>query len=318
MAVIVENHTLRLYGSVLLNYGNDEFFTASEVARALSKIGEEPEIRVHINSGGGDAMEGSAIHSLLTARRGRVNVVVEGLAASAASLIAMAGKTITMMPGALMMIHDCWGGLAGNAGALRHKADSLDLMSNTYAKVYAERTGKPAKVCRDLMKAETWFSPETAVAEGFANRVGAGPTMKAMAFNYATYAHAPPQLIELAKARDWNTTPISQVKEIDMTEDMQGARVRMKAILQSKEAEGRKDLAEHLAFETDMTAEAVIALLAKAPAAPAPGPFAGMSYDDRRVAAARLAMPAAYRGELAEKQSPVDLIAGMKRRHGVE
>jgi len=305
----------------LLNDGYSEVFSAGEVARALSRIEDETEIRVHINSAGGDAMEGAAIHSLLAARRGRVSVVVEGLAASAGSLIAMAGKTITMMPGALMMIHDAWSGASGNADSFRGLADSLDVMSNTFAKVYSERTGKPVKVCRDLMKAETWFSPETAVAEGFADRVGAGPIMKAMAFNYTMYANAPTQLLELASAHDWKPTPNFPQKEPEMTEDTQGARARMKAILQSKEAEGRKDLAEHLAFDTEMTAEAAVALLSRAPSGgKTSNPYAGMTYSERRIAAAQPAMPAAG---LAQPSHPragggVDLVASMKRRHGVE
>lgn len=331
MAVIVENNTLRLYGNVLLNYGDDQFFTASDVARALSRIGEAADIRVHINSGGGDAMEGAAIHSLFLARKGRTNVVVEGLAASAASLIAMAGNTITMMPGSMMMIHDCQSYWGGNADAFRHLADSLDLMSNTYAKVYAEKTGKPTKACRDLMKVETWFSPETAVAEGFANRVGTGPAARAMAFDYASYLNAPPQLLELAKASGWKSNPVPKPKEFEMTEEIPCAKARVKAILQSKEADGRRDLAEHLAFDTDVTADAAVALLTKAPL---PTATPTMSYSDRRIAAAAAVMPGgvnatAQAGRLtaaglaqpavhAGNPGSVDIVAAMQRRHPVK
>lgn len=319
MPVIVEPGALRLYGTIYFNDGSGDVILASHVAEALSRIERDAPLSVYINCPGGHAMDSMAIHAMLTGRSGRVDTIVEGLAASGGSLIAMAGRTITMMPGALMMIHDAWAGCHGPADAHRDMAADLDLMSDGYAKIYASRTRKTAAACRALMKAETWFSPETAVASKFADRIGAGSAAQALAFDYSLYANAPEHLLRIGKAQR-DPSHIVEPKENEMATDSEAVKARLRDIMKSPAAAGRAEMAEHLAFETDLPAAAAIALLEKAPAGAAEEASAQAAataaYDARRLAAASLALPSGGR-EQQPAQARVDLTASMKRRHGI-
>jgi ATP-dependent protease ClpP protease subunit len=131
-----------------------------------------PRLRVRINSGGGNAFDGVAIYHLLKNHPAVVDVVVEGIAASAASVIAMAGDTVTMASGSSMMIHDARVGVIGDAAALRKTADDLDGISAAVAEIYAERTGVDASCWRERMAAETWYQGPAAVDAGLATAVG--------------------------------------------------------------------------------------------------------------------------------------------------
>ena len=146
-------------------------FDARSVVDALAAAGGDP-VRVTINSGGGMATEGAAIHAELVAYRGRITVRVVGLAASAASLIAMAGDDITMAAGSLMMLHDpaAWSTTGrGTAEDHRRDADALDRMGEAYAAIYAARSGNTLDTVREWMRAETWLTGAEAVALGFAD-----------------------------------------------------------------------------------------------------------------------------------------------------
>lgn len=108
---------------------------------------------------------------MLAAHPGGCRIIVEGIAASAASLILMAASDRVMSAGSHIMIHDPSGVIFGNEDAARRHADQLAVIATTYAAVYAAASGKSTEEVRQLMKAETWFGPEAAVAEGFADRV---------------------------------------------------------------------------------------------------------------------------------------------------
>lgn len=142
---------------------------ASMVMAALPSTGAD--ITVRINSPGGDVREGIAILSCLRLHAGHVRVQIDGLAASAASFIAMAGDEIVMMPNTEMMIHDASMITWGNAQDLRDDAAYLDRVSGNIADVYAMRTGTAAADWRARMLAETWYSAEEAVAAGLADSV---------------------------------------------------------------------------------------------------------------------------------------------------
>jgi len=150
----------------------DEGVTASTFNQKLQAI-TAPSIELHINSPGGDVFDGLAILNLLRATAKPIDVIVDGLAASAASFIAQAGDTVTMMPQSQMMIHDASGVCFGNAAEMTEMAELLDHMSQNIADVYAMRTGAPADDWRMAMKTETWYSADEAVAAGLADKVGA-------------------------------------------------------------------------------------------------------------------------------------------------
>lgn len=144
-----------------------EGMTAKRIAGILRSIGER-DVVVNINSPGGDLFEGIAIYNLLRDHDHRVTTRVIGLAASAASVIAMAGDEIQVARAGFMMIHNVWVLAMGNRNDLRESADQLETFDDALASVYAARTGMEKKAVAKLMDRETWFSGEQAIEQGFA------------------------------------------------------------------------------------------------------------------------------------------------------
>lgn len=204
MAVQVADGEVRLTGTVGAYYWEDGF-TAAEVAGALAQVGREMDVTVIINSGGGIATEGAAIHSILAAHKGRVTGRVEGVAASAASLAILGADEVEMAPGAAFMIHEASTVAWGDAEEMRRAFQMLDTMSASYAAVYADETGQDGDTIRTWMRAETWMTAQQAVDNGFADRVGAAPAqpVEAAAFAYGVYAKVPDHLRAVARARGW-------------------------------------------------------------------------------------------------------------------
>jgi ATP-dependent Clp protease protease subunit len=128
-------------------------------------------ITLYINSTGGDVYAASSIYTSLKEHKGQVTVKIDGYAASAASVIAMAGDKIYMSPTSIMMIHNPWGAFAGEAKDMRHAANVLDEVKNTIINAYAIKTKKPRNKISEMMDQETWMSAKTAMAEGFADEM---------------------------------------------------------------------------------------------------------------------------------------------------
>lgn len=134
--------------------------------------GVDGDVVVRVNSGGGDVYEGLAIMNALRAHPGEVLVIVEGLAASAASFIAVGGGTrVVCRPHAELMIHEAWAMADGNAADMTKAAGDLDRVSGNLASIYADRAGGDPDVWRQRMRAETWFSAEEALAAGLVDAV---------------------------------------------------------------------------------------------------------------------------------------------------
>ncbi|KQU30335.1 MULTISPECIES: head maturation protease, ClpP-related [unclassified Rhodococcus (in: high G+C Gram-positive bacteria)] len=166
--------------------------SASEMVQELNAI-DTPEIVVRINSPGGNVFEGIAILNALRAHKAKVTTIVEGLAASAASFIAMAGDEVVMRRNAELMIHDAWGECIGNAKDMADMANQLGRISDNIASIYADKAGGDIGQWRDAMTAETWYSDAEAVEAGLADRVdGAKPSdAKAKnAFDLSVFAYA--------------------------------------------------------------------------------------------------------------------------------
>lgn len=144
---------------------------AADFGTALSDV-KGDRLSVHVNSPGGDVFDGIAILNLLRGHPAAVDVVVDGLAASAASVIAMAGDTVTMMPGSQMMIHDVSALCIGNAKDMADSAKLLDQISDNLAGIYASCAGGDAADWRKVMRGEAWYTAEEAVAAGLAHTVG--------------------------------------------------------------------------------------------------------------------------------------------------
>lgn len=193
MKSLLIDGTLYLYGDVGDPWGFGDGFTPQAVAEALAEHGPG-DLSVRINSGGGIATDGMAIHSLLTTHPGDVSIVVDGIAASAASLIAMAGKSIEMRDGAIMMIHDPRAITFGDVETHKAAALRLDKLADNYARVYSNRSGLTAAQVRELMKAETWLDADEAIEQGFATAKSGEPARDKAAFDYRIYARAPREL----------------------------------------------------------------------------------------------------------------------------
>ena len=142
--------------------------TAASVKDQLKAAAGAP-VRVVLNSPGGDAFEGIAIYNLLREHAGEVTTHVIGLAASAASIVAMAGDNIEMAPGSQMMIHSSWGMVIGNRQDMLAIAEMLDKIDTSVAELYASRSGKKPADVLAMMEKETWMTAKEAVAEGFAD-----------------------------------------------------------------------------------------------------------------------------------------------------
>lgn len=160
--------TISVYDVIGQDWWTGEGVTAKRVAGALRSIGAKP-VTVSINSPGGDMFEGLAIYNLLREHPAEVTVRVMGMAASAASIIAMAADKLEMGLGSFLMIHNSWGGVVGNQHDLREAAETFAEFDAAMADIYAARSGMPAKDVAKMMDAETWMRAEKAMELGFAD-----------------------------------------------------------------------------------------------------------------------------------------------------
>lgn len=161
-----EDATISIYDTIGWSWDGDGV-TAKRISAALRAIGDR-EVQVDVNSPGGDFFEGVAIYNLLRAHPHKVTVRVMGLAASAASVIAMAGDEILMGDGAFLMIHNAWAVAIGNRHDMATAAEQLAPFDAAMADVYAARSGMTAAQAATLMDKETWINATQAVEDGFA------------------------------------------------------------------------------------------------------------------------------------------------------
>ncbi|TWU67299.1 ATP-dependent Clp protease proteolytic subunit 1 [Crateriforma conspicua] len=136
---------------------------------ALEQIGDAPEIMLRINSPGGDVFKASTIYNLLRDHAAAITVRIDGVAASAASLIAMAGDRIEIASNAMVMIHQCSTIAWGNKDELRRATSMLEKADTQAVQTYVDRTGGDKNTIIDWLQAETWFTADEAVENGFAD-----------------------------------------------------------------------------------------------------------------------------------------------------
>lgn len=140
---------------------------AKDFASALKELNGIQQITLRINSPGGSVFDGAAIYNLLKSHSATIRVKIDGLAASMASVIAMAGDIIEMPENALMMIHNPWTYASGDADELRKSADVLDKIKKSILAAYAKKTGLSDDEISAMMDAETWLTGAEAAALGF-------------------------------------------------------------------------------------------------------------------------------------------------------
>jgi ATP-dependent Clp protease, protease subunit len=183
-----------------------------EFAMELKALGDIKTLSVRINSRGGNVFDGVTIYNQLAQHPAAVNVYVDGLAASAASLVAMCGDKICMADNSMMMIHNAMSGMAGDANDLRAFADVLEKVSSTMAATYAKRTGMKVADVQKMMDEETWFTAQEAVDNGFADEIMQAPNRSAEAkakFDLSHFKHTPKGIAQPAAAdiNEWVTPP---------------------------------------------------------------------------------------------------------------
>ena len=169
---------------------------ARQVIDDLHALGEVPELNVRINSPGGDVFEGIAVYNALVRFPAHVTIYVDGLAASIASLIAMAGDRTVVAENAMLMVHPPWTVVMGNAEEMRHQADTLDKAWSAMLTTYARRTGRRgATVSKRVAEAggEWWMTAGEAVSERFADEVEKG-AKKAQVFGLSRFNRVPERL----------------------------------------------------------------------------------------------------------------------------
>ena len=164
--------------------------TAKQFANDLKSMGKIDLINVRINSPGGSVSDGVAIHNSLARHPARIVVDIDGLAASIASVIAMAGNEIRMAENALFMMHDPWAMVAGNSTELRNKADLLDKAGETLLTTYTNRSNVDSDTIESMMAAETWLTAAEALELGLVDEITNEMKMAAH-FDLSMFKNAP-------------------------------------------------------------------------------------------------------------------------------
>lgn len=161
-------NVINMFGAIGEDIFSEGGVTAKRVSAALRSI-KSDTVTVSINSPGGNFFEGVAIYNLLKQDKRKVTVEVVGLAASAASIIAMAGDEVRIAESAFMMIHNAWGLVIGNATDMRDTADLFSKFDESMAGLYAKRGNMGEDEARAMMEKETWMTGKEAVEAGLAD-----------------------------------------------------------------------------------------------------------------------------------------------------
>ncbi len=162
---------ITLYGNIGSSFWDAEGVSAAQFRKDLRALGAVKNIDLRLNSDGGVITEAQAMYNLLVEHPATVHVHIDGIAASAASFLAMAGDKITIAEGGFVMIHNARGGVMGQAEDFEAAAQILRTMNATIRKKYADRTGQSLDQIRKWMDAETWFDGPQAVEHGFATDI---------------------------------------------------------------------------------------------------------------------------------------------------
>ena len=219
------NADIHVYGSIGVDWYGDGI-DPTAFCKAVDAL-DVDTINVLVNSPGGDAFGGIAMANALRRSKAHVTVTVDGLAASAASMVAMGGDDLVMGRNSMLMIHDASGLCVGNAADMAEAAALLGKLSDSYADAYAEKAGSDRASMRELMRAETWLTPAEAVDAGLADRVDVKASTSATAsFDLRSFfASAPISTAPAATTIPPGSSPEDTTtrKESDMSDTLKAA-----------------------------------------------------------------------------------------------
>lgn len=201
-----EKAEIWIYESIGEDFWTGGGVTAKNFQKELAAITAK-EIDLHINSPGGSVFDGVTIHNLLKQHPAKVTAYVDGLAASIASVIALAGDTVVMAENALFMIHNPSGFAMGTSDDMRKMADVLDKVRGTMSGVYAAKSGKAESEINAMLDAETWMTADEARAFGFVDEIADEMDLAACArfvpvMAKAGFKHVPKTLKAAPTAKD--------------------------------------------------------------------------------------------------------------------
>jgi ATP-dependent Clp endopeptidase proteolytic subunit ClpP len=185
----------------------------------LSRIPSDHTVLLKIHSPGGEVFDGNAIFNALKRRTADVIIQIEGLAASMATVIALAGDRVRMAANGFYMIHNPWGVAMGDAAEMRDQAELLDKIRSNMVGAYAAKSGQPTDLIEEWMDAETWFTAEEAKAAGFVDEITDALPLAASANRFtrlARFRHAPASLLTPTAQRMEDTEIITYSHLLDM------------------------------------------------------------------------------------------------------
>lgn len=262
-----DEYELLVYGDIGDSWMGDSI-TAAAVVKELQTV-EAKTIHVRINSYGGSVSDGLAIFNALRRHGADIQTHVDGIAYSIASLIAMAGDTVTIAENALLMIHAPWGALAGNAAQMREYADVLDIYAEAMVSAYTRKTGDGAKGrVEQLLKdgKDHYFTADEAVADGFADQTTAAIAVAAsLRHNLSRFTNQPAAAAAFHHEADMNFRTLAAALGIKLARGSDDNAIKAKVLA-------------HLNLKTDATDEQVQAALDERAANPLE-PAAGSTAD---------------------------------------
>jgi ATP-dependent protease ClpP protease subunit len=186
--------TIYVYDAIFPEFG----VNALGVIDALASLEGVETLNIRINSPGGDVFEGRAIMAALREFKGKTIAHVDSLCASAATSVALACDEVVMSDGAFFMIHNAHGMAYGDKSDLRSRADTMEKVEGAIVDDYTKKTGKPEEEVRALMQAETWFTAQEALDNGFVDSIAKTDKKTKNTWNLAAFSK-PPEALALAK-----------------------------------------------------------------------------------------------------------------------
>ncbi len=206
-------------GEIVADEWEDSDTSAAGFRDALKSLGDVKEINLHINSPGGSVFEGIAIYNMLKQNKAKVNIYVDALAASIASVIAMSGDAIFMPSNSMMMIHNPYTLAVGNANELRKAADDLDQITKASIASYLAKAGDKLdeSTLKELMDNETWLTAEEAVDYGLADEV-LEPNQAVASVNNPfarKFKHLPEQLLKHKPVKQEDKKASETMKQLE-------------------------------------------------------------------------------------------------------
>ena len=222
--------TLNIYGDITSWDWNDGEISATTLSKQLEALGDVEQIDVYINSYGGEVKEGLAIYNALRRHKAKVTTYCDGFACSIASVIFMAGDERVMNDASLLMIHNAWTCVAGNAEELRKQAEDLEKITQASVEAYKAHSSLSEEEIKELMDAETWILPSEAVEYGFATAIADGNNSKAKQNAFV-------QLFDIIKAHQEAKEPKEEINEEVDEEEIEVEETEVEEAVEAEEPE---------------------------------------------------------------------------------